>query len=496
MNPRFKLSTFFSAALAAVLALLTALSSPGKAQVIIDEQFDGNSVDTSIFTFDNGGTIFGRVRLNPAPPPVQNGTLRLRLQSFNPVDTGDLFFADEIRTIRTFAPTEDFGFSFDTRARFVDDATNPLNRGIIGGIFLFGLDPNFPNPSERDEIDFELLSNNPQDSISTNIFNDDGFNVGGDFVISSFPGLDLTQFNDYRIEIRIDSTRFFVNDQLIREETSDLAIDPQDFRLNINAQGPAFGAAFSAAIQPTANPANNEIFIMEVDSLVITQLPIAPPVDTTVGTFVLADFTTSTTAQTFENFDGAGALTGNGFEITLPATGGTNFGGVAEFNENLITQGVVIDGDTQILVEATIGASNDTDLVVAVREASGEFFSVSVPAADLADDGQAIVNLSDFFFNGDVADATPNGTIAEVSFQSPFGSGNAVDFSIQRISVINAGSVILGDVDMNGVVNFLDIPAFISVLQSGMFKAEADIDQNLEINFADIPAFISVLSNQ
>ena len=231
MNQHFKLGTFFSAAFTAVFALLTALSSPGHAQVIIDEQFDGNSVDTSIFTFDNGGTIFGRVRLNSQAPPVQNGTLRLRLQSFNPIDTGDLFFADEIRTIQTFAPTADFGFSFDTRARFVDDATNPLNRGIIGGIFLFGLDPNFPNPSERDEIDFELLSNNPQDSISTNIFNDDGFNVGGDFVITSVPGLDLTQFNDYRIEIRIDSTRFFVNDQLIREETSDLAIDPQDLSL-------------------------------------------------------------------------------------------------------------------------------------------------------------------------------------------------------------------------------------------------------------------------
>ena len=496
MNQHFKLGTFFSAAFTAVFALLTALSSPGHAQVIIDEQFDGNSVDTSIFTFDNGGTIFGRVRLNSQAPPVQNGTLRLRLQSFNPIDTGDLFFADEIRTIQTFAPTADFGFSFDTRARFVDDATNPLNRGIIGGIFLFGLDPNFPNPSERDEIDFELLSNNPQDSISTNIFNDDGFNVGGDFVITSVPGLDLTQFNDYRIEIRIDSTRFFVNDQLIREETSDLAIDPQDFRLNINAQGPAFGAAFSADIQPTANPANNEIFIMEVDSLVITQLPIAPPVDTSVGTFVLADFTTSTTAQTFENFDGRGALTGNGFEITLAATGGTNFGGVAEFDQNLITQGVVIDEDTQLLVEATIGASNNTDLVVAVREASGEFFSVSVPAADLADDGQAIVNLSDFFFNGDFADGTPNGTVAEVSFQSPFGSGNAVDFAVQRISVVNGSPVILGDVDMNGVVDFLDIPAFIAVLQAGAFKAEADADQDEVVNFLDIPAFIAILVAQ
>ena len=492
MNQHFKRGPICSALFTTAFAVLTVLCSQGQAQVIIDEQFNGNSVDTSVFTFDNGSTIFGRVRLNPAPPPVQNGTLRLRLQSFNPIDTGSLFFADEIRTIQQFAPSANFGFSFDTRARFVDDASNPLSPGIIGGIFLFGLDANFPNPRERDEVDFELLSNNPQNSISTNIFNDDGFNVGGDFVVTSVPGLDLTEFNDYRIESRVGSTRFFVNDQLIREDTTDLAIDPQDFRLNINAQGPAFAAAYSPLIQPTSNPAANQIFIMEVDSLVITQLPTVPP---TPGTSVLADFTTSTTAQDFEGFDGRGSLTTSGYDITLGATAGSNFGLVVEFGQNLITQGVVIDQDTQILVEAIIGGANDTDLVVAVREDSDEFFSVTVPAADLADDGRAIVNLSDFFFTNGTADGIPNGTIAEVSFQSPFGSGNAVDFTVQRISAINSSPVILGDANMDGTVNFLDIAPFIALLTSGEFKAEADVNQDGAVNFLDISPFIAILSN-
>ena len=330
MNQHFKLSLLFSAA---ILAVFAALSPQGHAQVIIDEQFDGNAVDSSIFTTDNGTTIFGRVRLNSQFPPVQNGTLRLRLQSFNPVNVGALFLADEIRTRRTFAPTENFGFSFDTRARFVDDATNPLNTGVIGGIFLFGLDANFPNQFERDEIDFELLSNTPQGSISTNIFNDDDFAQPGAFLETDVPGLDLTEFNDYRIEIQLDSTRFFVNDELIREETSNLALEPQDFRLNINTQLPSFAAAFSDAIQPTANPADNEIFIMEVDSLVITQLT-APGVTTT--SVVLADFTTNNTASTFEGFDGRGSFSNDGYSITLPQTGGSNFGILSEFGGNLV----------------------------------------------------------------------------------------------------------------------------------------------------------------
>ena len=477
----------------AVITFLTVLTSQGQAQVIINEQFDGNLVDTSIFTFDDGNTIFGRVRLNSGAPPVENGRLRLRLQSFNPIDVGSLFLADEIRTRRTFAPTENFGFSFETRARFVDDAANPLSPGVIGGIFLFGLDANFPQQNERDEIDFELLSNFPQNIISTNIFNDDGFNSGGNFVISSLPGLDTTQFNDYRIEWRMDSTRFFVNDQLIREDTTDLALEPQDFRLNINTQGPGFVAAFSNEIQPTANPANNEIFIMEVDSLVVQQMPFF---DTTVGTFVLADFTTSTTATAFESFEGVGTLSSKGFEISLPQTSESNFGGIAEFNGNLVTQGVFLQEDTQLLIEATIGPTNATDLVVAVREDSNEFFSVTVPAADLADDGRAIVDLSDFFFNGDQVDGVPNGTIVEASFQSPFGSRSPVDFSVQRISVINGNPVLLGDVNLDEEVNFLDIAPFIQILSSSGFQAEADIDINGVVDFLDIAPFIELLSSQ
>ena len=55
---------------------------------------------------------------------------------------------------------------------------------------------------------------------------------------------------------------------------------------------------------------------------------------------------------------------------------------------------------------------------------------------------------------------------------------------------------IKGDVDRDGDVDFDDIPAFISVLQSGDFQAEADVDCSLEVDFDDIPAFIIELQNQ
>jgi len=54
----------------------------------------------------------------------------------------------------------------------------------------------------------------------------------------------------------------------------------------------------------------------------------------------------------------------------------------------------------------------------------------------------------------------------------------------------------LGDVNLDGVVNFLDIPAFISRLQSGVFQAEADLNSDGVVDFSDIPPFIGVLSSQ
>ena len=50
-----------------------------------------------------------------------------------------------------------------------------------------------------------------------------------------------------------------------------------------------------------------------------------------------------------------------------------------------------------------------------------------------------------------------------------------------------------GDVNLDGVVNFLDIAPFILVLQTGTFQAEADVNSDAVVNFLDIAPFISIL---
>ena len=55
--------------------------------------------------------------------------------------------------------------------------------------------------------------------------------------------------------------------------------------------------------------------------------------------------------------------------------------------------------------------------------------------------------------------------------------------------------VLLGDVNLDQSVNFLDIGPFISLLSTGGFLAEADINQSGEVNFLDISGFISILTS-
>jgi len=65
-------------------------------------------------------------------------------------------------------------------------------------------------------------------------------------------------------------------------------------------------------------------------------------------------------------------------------------------------------------------------------------------------------------------------------------------FSAYINSIIGVPSV-LGDVNLDGSVDFSDIAPFISVLVNGQFQNEADVDRNGVVNFSDIGSFITLL---
>ena len=70
--------------------------------------------------------------------------------------------------------------------------------------------------------------------------------------------------------------------------------------------------------------------------------------------------------------------------------------------------------------------------------------------------------------------------------------GNVVTSNNSLFFVVQ--SFLLGDVNRDGVVNFLDISPFIGLLTNNSFQLEADINQDGVVSFLDIAPFIGLLS--
>ena len=73
--------------------------------------------------------------------------------------------------------------------------------------------------------------------------------------------------------------------------------------------------------------------------------------------------------------------------------------------------------------------------------------------------------------------------------------GVAGPITVANFSVSdNSSSVLLGDVNRDGVVDFLDISPFITVLSLETFQAEADVNGDGTVDFLDISPFILLLT--
>ena len=56
--------------------------------------------------------------------------------------------------------------------------------------------------------------------------------------------------------------------------------------------------------------------------------------------------------------------------------------------------------------------------------------------------------------------------------------------------------VLLGDINLDGVVSFADIGPFITILGGAPYQVEADTNEDDVVSFGDIGPFIAILGNQ
>ena len=73
--------------------------------------------------------------------------------------------------------------------------------------------------------------------------------------------------------------------------------------------------------------------------------------------------------------------------------------------------------------------------------------------------------------------------------------GGTAEMTISEVTLETAMvTIIKGDVDRNGVVDFFDIQPFIDVLSASGDQAEADADCDGDVDFFHIQPFINILS--
>ena len=81
---------------------------------------------------------------------------------------------------------------------------------------------------------------------------------------------------------------------------------------------------------------------------------------------------------------------------------------------------------------------------------------------------------------------------------SDLGDGSVVEAGVDAVTmrlVSCEEDVLLGDINMDGVIDFLDVKPFVDLLSTGNSQAEADVNMDGTVDFLDIVPFIGLLSS-
>ena len=81
--------------------------------------------------------------------------------------------------------------------------------------------------------------------------------------------------------------------------------------------------------------------------------------------------------------------------------------------------------------------------------------------------------------------------VAKIELPKTGGKPSTTFYGIARTE----DSLLLGDVNLDGDVNLLDVEPFVDVLLSGIYQQEADINLDYSVNLLDVEPFVDLLTN-
>jgi autotransporter-associated beta strand protein len=326
-----------SAAFAAAPAFAQQYQQEPVTQQLLFDDFNETSLNTSVWTVGTN-TIDHTVFDEGAPTLVNSGGVtyaRFKFDTYdpNPNQTGQSFSGTQIQTNESFAlPTgasAGQGIQFEARVKVEPtgllgpagsskDTSITTSEGLDASVFSY-TDNNF-----HDEIDFENLTSQQQPVGTSKSLNSNGAtshsNVhfgtsNGDGTLdTSFhtstsdfgsgnsqysqypyenndtgpttPSIDMYQYNIYDIDWYPNQIDWYINGQLVRQETSsssspEIPNQPMPFYFNFWAPGSEFSDAGYSGLNPASSSAQNEEFYYDIDYAKVSQIaapgtPITP----------------------------------------------------------------------------------------------------------------------------------------------------------------------------------------------------------------------------
>ena len=151
--------------------------------------------------------------------------------------------------------------------------------------------------------------------------------------------------------------------------------------------------------------------------------------------------------------------------------------------------GEVTGSFRELNVRGSLNSANSGSVDVFVYHNSTQLFLVD-QAPDVTTRG--VLSQSEGTFNLTGLTLADGDTIDFVVFNN----GNFVnDETALQANVFAevSNTVLYGDVDLNGAVDFLDIVPFIAILSADEYQAEADVNEDGAVTFFDIVPFIEIL---
>jgi beta-glucanase (GH16 family) len=464
------------------------------------DEFDGNSLDSALWTVANTNvtTNFSLQDYLPSQVSVSGGSLRIL--SENIPSRGRAYRSGLV----TSTALQKEG-RWDVRAKL------PATKGMWPAIWLLSDTATAPWPSQGEIDIMENRGDEPNETSAAFHYGENGNGVyRHEFVYRGQTSVhDGTLqnyhngFHVYSVEWDSDQLRFYVDDVhhwTVRDHNVEnfISTEAGAMRLILNT---AIGGLF------LDNPDGSTVWpqVFEIDY---------------VHAYTKS---ASGTTLTFENGgfeDNGGSLAGwskFGDSINNVSSGNERVGNGAEAlklygqfnggdNYSGVTQGITVVAGDELTATASAfvaandsiaGSSNFVALVIDYfSEQHGEFGSPQYLGADSVTlaNGNSVNNQ---WLTQQLNSTAPAGAV-EARVGIVYGQSNNAGGAVYVDDVnfsIDAPPVLLGDVDLSGDVNFLDISPFIAVLSSGGFQAEADCNQDEEVNFLDISPFIAVLSN-